>query len=83
MERAATATSSDTLLSVPQATRADLALDERLAAVEREVRDLNQRLVTLTEREPERRGSRPQMHWFWLLFLAGLALAWQILTHLR
>lgn len=81
-ERPIASASSDTLLSVPQATRADLALDERLAVLEREVRDLSQRLRALSEREPERRAST-QFHWFWLVFLAGLALAWQILAHLR
>jgi hypothetical protein len=75
--------SSDTLLSAPQATRADLALDERLAAVERTVRDHARQLAELAERRPQQPASSGQIRWFWLVFLAGLALAWQILAHVR
>lgn len=75
--------SSDTLMSAPQATRADLALDERLAVVERNVRELSARLAELSEQKVEDAASAGKFRWFWLVFLAGLAVAWQILAHLR
>jgi hypothetical protein len=73
---------SDTLLSVPApATREDL--EHRLAAVERRLEELLVRLEIL-ERLPQApaRSSEPPW-WPWLVFLAGLALAWQIFALFR
>jgi hypothetical protein len=75
---------SDTLLSVPaSASREDLALEQRLGTVERRVQELETRLSGLEQRprEPHVRADR---QWaFWLLFLAGLAVAWQIVGLFR
>ena len=76
--------SSDTLLSVPaSATREDLALEQRLATCERRIHELELRLSDMEAR----RGGQPargDRHWaFWLVFLAGLAVAWQIIALLR
>jgi hypothetical protein len=74
---------SDTLLSAPPLTREDLELDERLRACERQIEDLKARIATI-ERPPAKFGPPlPSARWFWLVFLAGLALAWQILSHFR
>lgn len=75
---------SDTLLSAPTvASREDLALDDRLAVVERRLDELSRRVDRL-ERLP-RASNRPieRGYAFWLIFLAGLAIAWQILALFR
>ena len=75
---------SDTLLSAPaQASKEDLALDERLSDCERRLEEMNARLETLERRPVELRTAEPRIRWFWLLFLAAVALAWQIVSHLR
>ncbi len=75
---------SDTLLSAPTpASREDLALDERLAVAARRLDELSRRVERL-ERLP-RASTRPveRGYAFWLIFLAGLAIAWQILELFR
>ena len=74
---------SDTLLSAPQVTREDLAFDERLHATERQVEELRTRLERLEQRPREAEPAPTFSRWFWLVFLAALALAWQILAHFR
>ena len=74
---------SDTLLSAPQVTRDDLAFDERLADCEKQLRELRARLELLEKRPVEAEPSPTFPRWFWLVFLAALALAWQILAHFR
>jgi hypothetical protein len=77
------APNSDTLLSAPQVTREDLAFDKRLLACERQLEEVRQRLEQL-ERRPLGAEPAPTFsRWFWLVFLAALALAWQILAHFR
>ncbi len=78
------APASDTLLSAPgPATAEELALDQRLSACERRIEELELRLGAV-ERRPASSGVQPdRSYWIWLVFLAGLALAWQILTFLK
>ncbi|HET9954753.1 MAG TPA: hypothetical protein VFQ61_09615 [Polyangiaceae bacterium] len=83
--RASLSPNSDTLLSAPTpATREDFAFDERLSEAERRVAELLLRVEHL-----ERAAGRPSQNrppralWFWFVFLAGLALAWQILSRFR
>jgi hypothetical protein len=76
---------STTLLSVPaSASREELAMEQRLATCERQMQELESRLAGLEAQrrvEPRARGER---HWaFWLIFLLGLALAWQIVGLFR
>jgi hypothetical protein len=78
-----TSPESDTLLSAPQVTREDLAFDERLSDVERALTEMRLRVERLEQR-PVESGEAPGFsRWFWLVFLAALALAWQILVHFR
>ena len=74
---------SDTLLSAPQVTREDLAFDGRLLACERQLEEMRLRVERLEQRplDPDPAPTFPR--WFWLVFLAALALAWQILAHFR
>jgi len=75
---------SDTLLSAPaQATREDLALEQRLSECERQVSELDARLEALERRPVELQPSATGFRWFWLVFLAAVALAWQIVSHFR
>ena len=74
---------SDTLLSAPQVTRDDLAFDERLSDVEKRLREMLLRVERLEQKPPEEETSPAFSRWFWLVFLAALALAWQILAHFR
>jgi hypothetical protein len=73
---------SDTLLSVPQPTREDLMLEARISGLEQRMDATIERLARL-ERRPAHETSPVAPRWFWLAFLAGLALAWQILARLR
>jgi hypothetical protein len=88
MTRPAPATDSqprtDTLLSVPaSATREDLALDQRLADVERKLGEMESRLSSL-EGRTKLPSASSEKHWaIWLIFLAVLAVAWQILGFFR
>jgi hypothetical protein len=76
-------TGSDTLLSVPApASREDLAFDERLTASERKLDELARRVEAL-ERGRGNTAETPQRHWLWFIFLAALALAWQIISLFR
>jgi hypothetical protein len=74
---------SDTLLSAPQVTREDLAFDERLAECEKKLGEMRERLERLERRPTEAEPAPTFPRWFWLVFLAALALAWQILAHFR
>jgi hypothetical protein len=76
-------TGSDTLLSVPApASREDLAFDERLSACEKKLDELVRRVDAL-ERGQRNTAETPQRYWIWLIFLAALALAWQIISLFR
>lgn len=74
---------SDTLLSAPQPTREDLALDERLSKCELLLGEALSRLEQLERRPLATSPGFTPWRWFWLVFLAALALAWQILAHFR
>jgi hypothetical protein len=71
---------SDTLLSAPTLTREDLALEERLSTAERNLSELMLRVERLERRPVELHAEAPNLRWIWLLFLAALAIAWQILS---
>jgi hypothetical protein len=75
---------SDTLMSVPtSASKEDLALDQRLAAVERRLDEMETRIGSVESRRREL-GPKSERQWvFWLIFLAALAIAWQILALFR
>ncbi len=78
------ASRGDTLLSAPpQATKDDLALDQRLSECERQLAELGVRLKSLERRPVDVSDSAAGIRWFWLLFLAAVALAWQIVSHFR
>jgi hypothetical protein len=74
---------SNTLLSAPQVTREDLAFDQRLLDCERKLGEVLQRVEQLERKPPESEPAPTFPRWFWLVFLAALALAWQILLHFR
>ena len=73
---------SDTLMSAPTLTREDLALEERLSTAERNLSELMLRVDRLERRPPEGQVEAPHLRWIWLVFLAALAIAWQILSRL-
>jgi hypothetical protein len=74
---------SDTLLSATQAAQPDAAFDQRLSFCERQLEEMQQRLELLERRPPDAERAPSFSRWFWLVFLAAVALAWQILSHLR
>jgi hypothetical protein len=75
---------SDTLLSVPApVTREDLQLDERLSATEQKLTELESRILSLERRPAATSDGSQRSYRFWLVFLAGLAAAWQIVEHFR
>jgi hypothetical protein len=74
---------SDTMLSLPPpAGRDELVIDERLANLERRTEELLVRVERL-ELAPRAAAVSSRASWLWLVFLAGLALAWQGLQYLR
>jgi hypothetical protein len=73
--------SSDTLLSAP--LPAERELEERLTSFERHLAELTFRIETLERRPAAAPASSDRSYWFWLIFLAGLALAWQVLRLLH
>ena len=76
---------STTLLSVPaSASREELAMEQRLATCERQMQELESRLSGLEAQRRVEPRARRERHWaFWLIFLLGLALAWQIIGLFR
>lgn len=74
---------SDTLLSAPQVTREDLAFNRRLSDCERQLSEMVLRVERLERKPVEAEPTASLSRWFWLVFLAALALAWQILTRFR
>ena len=76
--------SSDTLLSLPTpASREDLAFDERVSACERQIEELSRRVQTLERRGQSIAETPERGRWMWLVFLAALALVWQIISLFR
>lgn len=80
--KAAPAT-SDTLMSAPTLTRADLQLEERLSIAERNLSELMLRVERLERRPLETPEAPTRPTWIWLVFLAALAIAWQIVARLE
>lgn len=76
----AAAPTSDTLMSAPTLTRADLELEERLSVAERTVSELLLRVERLERRPTETAEASARPAWIWLVFLAALAVAWQIVA---
>jgi hypothetical protein len=74
----------DTLMSLPRPTpHQDLPSEARFSELEDRLSALEAR-VTVVERKGESlSGGRATPWWFWPLFLAGLALTWQLLALLR
>jgi hypothetical protein len=73
----------DTLMSLPKPEPdGGHSLDERLASLETDLKALELRLGLLERgRDPLGKASLPW--WFWLVFLAGLAITWRLLEALR
>lgn len=82
-ERRARSAGTDTLLSLPAPeARDDSALGERLTAAERRIEELATRVVRLEQGGHEQTVTQ-RPWWLWLVFLAGLAAAWQIVARMR
>ncbi|HYO97717.1 MAG TPA: hypothetical protein VER33_24580 [Polyangiaceae bacterium] len=74
---------SDTMLSLPPpAGRDELLIDERLSNLERRTEELLVRLERL-EQAPGAVAVSSRASWLWLVFLVGLAVAWQALQYVR
>jgi hypothetical protein len=74
----------DTLMSLPRPTpHQDLPSEARFSELEDRLSALEAR-VTVAERKGDSlSGGRATPWWFWLLFLAGLVVTWQLLALLR
>lgn len=82
-ERRARSVGTDTLLSLPAPeARDDSAVVDRLTAAERRLDELAARVVRLEQGGTEQTAT-PRPWWLWLVFLAGLAAAWQIVARMR
>lgn len=82
MARDAPLAGSDTLLSVPN-PEASQDLGERVALAERRLAELERRVAKLENRPAEGRAEQPRSFWPWLVFLAALAVVWQVLALIR
>ena len=74
----------DTLMSLPKPEAAGShTLEGRVATLETDLKALGLRLSLLERgrRSPLEKPSLPW--WFWLVFLAGLAVTWRLLQGLR
>src|SRR4051812_8984109 len=80
LDEHAPADNPDTLMSVPKpALHADLPLEPRVRELEERLEALEARLVQAERSRELRDGARSTPWWFWLLFLLGLAVTWQLL----
>lgn len=74
----------DTLMSLPRPTpHQELPSDARLSELEDRLSALEARLAIVERRGDPLAGGRATPWWFWLLFLAGLAVTWRVLELLR
>jgi hypothetical protein len=74
----------DTLMSLPRPTpHQELPPDARFAELEDRLSALETRLVVMERSRDALAGGRATPWWFWLLFLAGLAVTWRLLELLR
>ncbi len=84
LEEHRSATDPDTLMSVPKPTpRGELPPEARLQALEERLETLESRLAEFERTHTLRDSARATPWWFWLLFLAGLAVTWRVLQMLR
>lgn len=77
---------SDTLLSVPAPATGEeegLVGEERLVSYERKLHALTRRVEALEKRSGDRGARGSRAIWMWLVFLAVLAVTWQVLERLR
>jgi hypothetical protein len=74
----------DTLMSLPRPTpHQDLPSDARISELEDRLSALETRLVVVERNRDSLTGGRATPWWFWLLFLAGLAVTWRLLELFR
>ncbi len=74
----------DTLMSLPKPTpHDDLPMETRLRQLEDRLETLESRLGEVERNRQSSPSTRATPWWFWLLFLVGLAVTWQLLAHLH
>jgi len=74
----------DTLMSLPRPTpHQDLPSEARFGELEDRLSALEARLTVLERSRDPLSGGRATPWWFWLLFLAGLAVTWRLLELFR
>jgi hypothetical protein len=74
----------DTLMSLPRPTpHQDLPSEARFSELEDRLSALEARLTVVERKSDSLSGGRATPWWFWPLFLAGLAITWQLLALLR
>jgi hypothetical protein len=76
---------SDTLLSAGKpADRLELLLEDRMAAVDDRLRELDARLAVLEQKKSVHADPAPrQKPWLWLVFLIGLVVIFQLLRRVQ
>lgn len=77
--------SNDTLLSAGKpADRLELLLEDRLAVVDEQLRELSARLLVLEQKKKTSSAPEPrQKPWLWIAFLIALVAIFQLLQRLR
>jgi hypothetical protein len=74
----------DTLMSLPRpALHEDLPFEARLRQIEDRLEAFETRLALAERTRESANPVRGTPWWFWLLFLLGLAVTWQVLAALR
>jgi hypothetical protein len=72
----------DTLMSLPKPTpHGELPLETRLRQLEDRLETLESRLAEVERNREFTPSARATPWWFWVLFLVGLAVTWQLLAH--
>ncbi|SRR5690348_8206976 len=84
LEEHAPPANPDTLMSLPKPTpHGELPYETRLRQLEDRLETLESRLAEVERSREFSPSGRATPWWFWLLFLAGLALTWRLLEHFR
>lgn len=84
LEEHAPPANPDTLMSLPKPTpHGELPLETRLRQLEDRLETLESRLAEVERNKDFSPSARATPWWFWLLFLVGLAVTWQLLEHFR
>jgi hypothetical protein len=74
----------DTLMSLPKPTpHGELPLETRLRQLEDRLETLESRLAEVERNREFSPHARVTPWWFWVLFLVGLAVTWQLLARLH